>query len=259
MKDTNDPLKFINFLLDRLPLLLETDVTSGNSFTIKKLQNIFYKVTKLYHNENDQRISVTKLKQLAIDSIFSFNIYYDECFAHSEKEQLTNERLSFNSELIKMLKANYTKNIENLGKEQITSKSFDFLKIDLKLSQDIAHTLNFIFTAFFNKKNWQYNGIIDSPFIVIRKSGIYGNDEFEDITETDIEIDTNIEKDKQIEKENNDRDNSSDATEYLSEDELTVSDHSINDDDDNDDDDDDDDDDDNYSDISSEMTIDYDE
>ena len=74
MKDTNDPLKFINFLLDRLPLLLETDVTSGNSFTIKKLQNIFYKVTKLYHNENDQRISVTKLKQLATDSIFSFNI-----------------------------------------------------------------------------------------------------------------------------------------------------------------------------------------
>ena len=81
--------------------------------------------------------------------------------------------------------------------EKINESSFNFMKLNTKKDRDIADTLNDIFNCFFNEKGWDYNGIIDSPFIYINNCDEYKtdyvltNDEFEGATDEDTSFDDN--------------------------------------------------------------------
>ena len=89
------------------------------------------------------------------------------------------------------LKASARRRLKFEDLEKIKESSFDFMKLNTKRDRDIADTLNDIFNCFFNEKGWDYNGIIDSPFIGINNCDRYEtdyvltSDEFEGASDED--------------------------------------------------------------------------
>ena len=65
MTYTDDTSLFLLFLREKVPSILESDITCKSSFTIKNVQKILYKIIKSYYQDKGEALSEKRLKCFA--------------------------------------------------------------------------------------------------------------------------------------------------------------------------------------------------
>ena len=123
---TDDTPKFISFLREKVPIILETDVTCKSSLTIKNVKNILYKIIKSYQEDKGDPLSERNLKFFATSTTSKFNFLYNE-----RSGQHMYGDIQFNEAIDNIIRQNINDEIVTLeGLEMlIKEKLSSFLKI----------------------------------------------------------------------------------------------------------------------------------
>ena len=200
---------------DKAETLSERNLKSFATGTTSKF-NFFYNEILGQHNYGDIQYNeaIDKIIQQDInDDIVTLQKKYGSENVNKKKakfifEKFKNAKLTnrgatlgllnlygLNLGILTTLKASARRRRKFEDLEKINESSFNFIKLNTKKDRDITDTLNDIFNCFFDEKGWDYNGIIDSPFIYINNCDEYKtdyvltNDEFEGATDEDTSFD----------------------------------------------------------------------
>ncbi|GMM43440.1 hypothetical protein DAPK24_000150 [Pichia kluyveri] len=106
MTYTDDTSLFLLFLREKVPSILESDITCKSSFTIKNVQKILYKIIKSYYQDKGEALSEKRSREHKSSDI-QFNESIDKFIQRDINDDIVTLQNKYGSKNVNKRKAKF--------------------------------------------------------------------------------------------------------------------------------------------------------